>query len=103
MLLGAGFSILTTGGLSLPIAAGAFLIAFAAGMAVPFAPGGIGVREAVIGLLLLPFQTAAAIGYEVLLSRAVWVAADISFALLVTFTCRAAWAGAVANRNEAAS
>jgi uncharacterized membrane protein YbhN (UPF0104 family) len=69
-------------------------------MVVPFAPGGIGVREAAAGFLLLPFQSTATIGYEVLLSRAVWVAADISFALLVTFACRRAWNEAVAARNE---
>jgi hypothetical protein len=35
-------------------------------------------------------------------SRAVWIAADISFALLVTITCRGAWAAAVHIRNAAA-
>jgi hypothetical protein len=102
LLLGAGFAALLNGAVPFPAAAGAFLIAFAAGMAVPFAPGGIGVREAVIGLLLLPFLNTPAIGYDVLVSRAVWIAADISFALLVTITCRGAWAAAVHIRNAAA-
>jgi hypothetical protein len=103
LLLGAGFAALLPEAASFGHDAGAFLIAFAAGMAVPFAPGGIGVREAVTGILLVPFHSAAVIGYVVLLSRAVWILADIAFAIIVTTTCRRAWQAAVTARNDLAA
>lgn len=56
----------------------AFVLAFALGVAVPFAPAGVGVREAVLIHLLTPplgFETAAAV---TLLSRVTHTAADLA-------------------------
>lgn len=103
VLIGAGFAVLLPYNIPAFIGAGAFLIAFAAGMAVPFVPGGVGVREAVMGFLLLPFLDFSAIGYYLLLSRAIWVAADMGFAALVTITCRTAWIAAVKTRDATCS
>jgi hypothetical protein len=77
-------------------ACGAFCLAFAAGLAVPFAPGGIGVREAVAGALVASDIALAEILRALLLSRLVWIVADTIFAGLVITTCRPAWTRKVA-------
>jgi hypothetical protein len=76
--------------------AGIFDIAFAAGLLVPFAPSGIGVREAVVATLALPSLPIETILQAMVLSRVVWIAADLVFAGVVAATCRAGWRRAAA-------
>jgi len=75
-------------------AGSAFCLAFAAGLLAPFAPSGIGVREAVVialaGEVALPDVLRA-----LLLSRVVWIVADAIFAAAVISLCKSAWAKAV--------
>lgn len=71
---------------SAPTVMAAFVLAFAAGVAIPFAPAGVGVRESVLIYLLSPslgFEVAAAVA---LLSRVTHTVADVVLA-----TASAAW------------
>ncbi len=96
---GAGFAVLLPSDhLS---GAGIFAIAFAAGLMVPFAPSGIGVREAVVAALALPSLPVEVVLQAMVLSRAVWIAADLAFACTVAWSCRAGWKKAVALGTEA--
>jgi hypothetical protein len=76
--------------------AGIFSIAFAAGLLVPFAPSGIGVREAALATLALPSLPMETILQAMVFSRVVWIAADVVFAGIVAPTCRAGWRRAAA-------
>lgn len=70
----------------------AFSLAFAAGLMVPFAPSGIGVRELVVGTLLTPSIPLGDVVRALILSRAVWIVADLLFALVVLLSCQKSWA-----------
>ena len=98
---GAGFAVLLPS--EYLAGAGIFAIAFAAGLMVPFAPSGIGVREAVVAALALPSLPVEVVLQAMLLSRAVWIIADLAFAGVVVWSCRAGWKSAVARAAEAAS
>jgi hypothetical protein len=91
---GLGFALLLPSGYL--AGAGIFNIAFAAGLLVPFAPSGIGVREAAVAALALPSLPIETILQAMVLSRVVWIAADVVFAGIVAATCRAGWRRAAA-------
>ncbi len=94
----AGFSVLMP---AEPLASGgAFCIAFALGLLVPFAPSGIGVREASAALLLLPLVPVEAIMRALILSRGVWILADVIFTCVVCLLCRQAWSGFLREQAE---
>jgi len=95
-MAGLGFGLLLPD--KLLAASGAFCVAFAAGLIVPFAPSGLGVREAVIASLLSSTLPIADILRALLLSRIVWIAADTIFAVSVVVTCRGAWIETVRRR-----
>jgi uncharacterized membrane protein YbhN (UPF0104 family) len=76
-----------------PTLLAAFVLAFALGVAVPFAPAGVGVRESVLIYLLTPtlgFETAAAVS---LLSRVTHTAADLALVSLAPAGARRAQEG----------
>lgn len=58
-------------------AAGLFAIAYAVGFAVPFAPAGLGVREALLTVGLLPFTSAGEAFTVTLVSRASYLTVEL--------------------------
>ena len=95
-LAGAGFGVLLPS--EVIRASGAFCLAFAAGLLAPFAPSGIGVREAVVAGLVTPAIPVGDVLRALVLSRVVWIAADAAFAVAAFVTCRPAWTEAVLDR-----
>ncbi|MBO9600877.1 MAG: hypothetical protein J7496_00065 [Novosphingobium sp.] len=59
--------------------AGRFFLAWTAGLLVPVAPGGVGVREAVLLAIAVPGENAGAVALLALLARLVCLAGDALF------------------------
>lgn len=96
LLAGIGFGVLLPS--EFMRGSGAFCLAFAAGLMAPFAPSGIGVREAVVASFVTPTLPAGDVLRALILSRAMWIAADATFAIAVVVLCRPAWVKAVLKR-----
>lgn len=84
VLLGAAFWCLLSAsgihaGVWFPI--GLFAAAYAVGFMVPFAPAGLGVRDGILVLGLLPFTTTAEAVAIALLARVVYLVVDVALAL----------------------
>ncbi|GLU49627.1 lysylphosphatidylglycerol synthase domain-containing protein [Nocardiopsis ansamitocini] len=73
---------------SLPVAAGAYALAWTLGLLVVFAPAGLGVRELVLVVALAPVLAPGAALVVAALSRVVMTAADILWALTALATTR---------------
>lgn len=95
LLAGAGFAVLEPDADGL-LLAGAFCLAFSAGLLVPFAPGGVGVRETVALALLVPMMSTGDAARLLLVSRGLWIVADVTFAVIALTLCRSSWKAAVA-------
>lgn len=95
LLAGAGFAVLEPDADPL-LLAGAFCLAFSAGLLVPFAPGGVGVRETVALALLIPMVPTGEAARLLLISRGLWIVADVTFAVIALSLCRSSWKGQVA-------
>ena len=95
LLAGTGFAVLEPSADALMLA-GAFCLAFSAGLLAPFAPGGVGVRETVAIALLIPMLTTADAARLLLLSRCLWIVADLTFAAIALPVCRSSWKREVA-------
>ena len=68
-----------TGIATLPVVAGAYVVAWLAGLVTPGAPAGLGIREAVLLYLLSGMSSDANILIAVLMGRAVTVGGDFVF------------------------
>jgi len=66
----------------MPVIAGAYVLAWLAGLVTPGAPAGIGVREAVLLFLLAGFANPPVILLAVVMGRAVTVLGDLGFYLI---------------------
>jgi uncharacterized membrane protein YbhN (UPF0104 family) len=74
----------------LELAVGVSTLSWLAGFLTPFSPGGIGVREGMIVLLLSPMMAAPQAVMVALLSRALALAAELAFFGAAFFALRAA-------------
>jgi hypothetical protein len=90
LLAGGGFAVLAPDA-DLVLLAGAFCLAFSAGLLVPFAPGGVGVRESVALALLIPMVSTGDAARLLLVSRGLWIVADATFAAIALTLCRSSW------------
>ena len=84
-MLGLAFWALARG-CGLPIgllfATGLFAGAYAVGFLVPFAPAGLGVRDAILTLGLLPYMPAGEALAVTVLARVVYLVVDVGLGLL---------------------
>ena len=84
-LLGAAFWVLARAcNLDVPLlfAAGLFAVAYAVGFLVPFAPAGLGVRDAVLTLGLLPYVPAGEALVVTILARLIYLLVDVGLVLV---------------------
>lgn len=84
-LIGAGFWVLLPTDWSagvVGVSLGAFALSWVAGFLVPFAPSGLGVREAALAALLAVYAGAEAIAVYAAVSRIIWVVTELALGLL---------------------
>ena len=79
----------------LKVSIGVFSLSWLAGFLTPFSPGGVGVRESAIVLLLTPFVGGSQAITVALLSRALSLVVELAFAAGAWLPLRAAWTPAV--------
>lgn len=95
LLAGTGFSVLEPEA-DVLLLAGAFCLAFSAGLLVPFAPGGVGIREVVAIALLVPMLSTGDAARLMLISRFLWIVADVTFAGIALPLFSSSWKRQVA-------
>jgi glycosyltransferase 2 family protein len=88
LLMGAGFYLLVVSSAPrldpalLLVSTGVFSLAWLVGFLTPFSPGGIGVRESLLVLMMTPFMGAPQAVLAALLSRALSLAVELAFAAI---------------------
>lgn len=84
-LIGIGFWVLIPGdriGKLVGVSLGGFALSWAAGFLVPFAPSGLGVREAALTALLSPHVTTEGLAVYAAVNRLIWIVTELALGLL---------------------